>query len=324
MNYFPFHVGDYAAHTAHLEPMEDLAYRRMLDLYYLREECLPADVAAVARLVRLRSCIQDIETVLNEFFVLTDAGWAHSRCDDEIRRMREKLDASDEKDQHEKDRMQRYRERRAAMFAALRDRGIVPAYDVAMKDLQRLFDEHCNAPETPRAAPAATPATMPETPPKTPATEPATHLQREQAVSGDALATAISTNTNTNTNTNKGEEGRAPRKRDAPTMAPQRPDGVDPQVWSDWLTLRKKKNAPVTETVLSEAEKEAAKAGLALDAFLRVWCVRGSQGLCADWLKPNELGPARGQPVNKQEALEQRGQSIVDEWASEGAAYAAV
>lgn len=36
MNYFPFHVGDYAAHTAHLEPLEDLAYRRMLDAYYLR------------------------------------------------------------------------------------------------------------------------------------------------------------------------------------------------------------------------------------------------------------------------------------------------
>lgn len=309
MNYFPFHVGDYAAHTAHLEPMEDLAYRRMLDLYYLREECLPADVSAVARLIRMRSCIQDVESVLGEFFVLTEAGWAHSRCDDEIRRMRERLEASDEKDQHEKDRMQRYRERRAAMFAALRERGIVPAYDVAMKDLQRLFDEHCNAPETP-------PATSPETP--------ATHLQREQAVSGDALATAISTNTNTNTNTNKGEEGRAPRKRDAPAAIPQRPDGVDQQVWSDWLTLRKKKNAPVTETVLKEAEKEAAKAGLSLGAFLRVWCVRGSQGLSADWLKPHELGQTRGQPVNKQEALEQRGQVVVDEWASEGAEYAAV
>ena len=37
MNYFPFNVGDYSVHTAHLEPMEDLAYRRLLDQYYLRE-----------------------------------------------------------------------------------------------------------------------------------------------------------------------------------------------------------------------------------------------------------------------------------------------
>ena len=44
MNYYPFHLGDYAAHTAHLEPMEDLAYRRMLDAYYLREAPLPRAV----------------------------------------------------------------------------------------------------------------------------------------------------------------------------------------------------------------------------------------------------------------------------------------
>lgn len=91
------------------------------------------------------------------------------------------------------------------------------------------------------------------------------------------------------------EEGRAPRKRSAPALPPDCPDGVDAQVWSDWLTLRKKKNAPVTETVLSEAGKEATKAGLDLEAFLRIWCARGSQGLSADWLKPNELGTPPGQ-----------------------------
>ena len=50
MNYYPFHLGDYAAHTAHLEPMEDLAYRRMLDLYYRTEKPLPLDTAEIARL----------------------------------------------------------------------------------------------------------------------------------------------------------------------------------------------------------------------------------------------------------------------------------
>lgn len=209
MNYYPFNVGDYAAHTSHLEPLEDLAYRRMLDIYYLREEPLPASPAAVARLVRMRANLTEVEAVLDEFFKLTPSGWSHTRCDAEISRMQEKLEASDEKDQHEKDRMQRYRERRAAMFAALRERGIVPAYDVAMKDLQRLFDENCSAPATP-----------PETEPETPATPPATHLQRVQPVSGDALATAISTNTNTNTNTSiKEGEGDVPDGPAHPSMA---------------------------------------------------------------------------------------------------------
>ena len=49
MNYYPFHIGDYIAHTAHLDPIEDCAYRRLLDAYYLIEGPLPADVAACAR-----------------------------------------------------------------------------------------------------------------------------------------------------------------------------------------------------------------------------------------------------------------------------------
>lgn len=86
----------------------------------------------------------------------------------------------------------------------------------------------------------------------------------------------------------------APAPRAARTPPPTRPEGVGEQVWTDWLALRKAKKAPVTDTVLSSAKDEAAKAGLTLEAFLRVWCARGSQGLQADWLRPNErAGPAQ-------------------------------
>jgi uncharacterized protein YdaU (DUF1376 family) len=90
VNYFPFHVGDYAAHTGHLEPMEDLAYRRLLDQYYLREGPLPADIAATAKLIRMRSMQDDVESVLREFFTLTDGGWVHARCEQEIEKMKDK------------------------------------------------------------------------------------------------------------------------------------------------------------------------------------------------------------------------------------------
>ena len=194
MNYFPFHLGDYAAHTAHLEPLEDLVYRRLLDLYYLREAAPPADISEVARLIRMRSNVAEVEAVLHEFFSLSDAGWSHARCDVEIARMREKLDVSDEKHQHEKDRMQRYRERRAAIFTALRNKGVVPAYDIAMKDLQRLFDDNCNEPETQHE----------------------TDLQRVQAVSCDVLATAIPIPTPTPTPTPVTQ--RQPRKTRQPSL----------------------------------------------------------------------------------------------------------
>lgn len=84
------------------------------------------------------------------------------------------------------------------------------------------------------------------------------------------------------------EIGSAPRKRAAPP--PDRPDDVSETTWGDWLGLRRAKKAPVTETVLAGARSEASKAGLSLEQFLVVWCTRGSQGLQADWLRPEERG----------------------------------
>lgn len=90
MNFYDFHIGDYASRTAHLEPMEDLAYRRLLDLYYVREEALPKDVAETARLIRLRGQDAVIQAVLSEFFVQTEAGWEHDRCEAVIAKANEK------------------------------------------------------------------------------------------------------------------------------------------------------------------------------------------------------------------------------------------
>lgn len=91
----------------------------------------------------------------------------------------------------------------------------------------------------------------------------------------------------------KGET--APRKRAAAPAAPVavKPDDVEPQTWADFLTLRKAKRAPVTQTVVEDAKRECVKAGMTLENFLRVWCRRGSQGLEAAWLKPDERQLAR-------------------------------
>ncbi len=62
------------------------------------------------------------------------------------------------------------------------------------------------------------------------------------------------------------------------------PPDVDAGVWDDWKQLRKNKRATVTETVVEQARKEATKAGMSLNQFLKEWCLRGSQGLKAEWL----------------------------------------
>jgi uncharacterized protein YdaU (DUF1376 family) len=87
-------------------------------------------------------------------------------------------------------------------------------------------------------------------------------------------------------------------KRENATVVACPPD-VDQQIWDDWKQLRKAKKAPVTETVVKGARKEAAKANMAFSDFLSVWCARGSQGLQADWLKPDEKNLSKTGQMNQ-------------------------
>ena len=86
MNYYPFNIGDYLAHTAHLSVVEDCAYRRLIDTYYLTEKALPLDVAVLCNMVRADTEEQRIAvcTVLEEFFERTTVGWINRRCEREI------------------------------------------------------------------------------------------------------------------------------------------------------------------------------------------------------------------------------------------------
>ena len=49
MHYYTFKPKDYMSKTAFLEPMEDLAYRRMLDHCYLTEKPLPENMSDYCR-----------------------------------------------------------------------------------------------------------------------------------------------------------------------------------------------------------------------------------------------------------------------------------
>ena len=86
MNYYRHHIGDYDSHTAHLTWLEDAAYRRLLCLYYRKEQAIPVEIDQACRLVRAVSKAEReaVATVLREFFELTDGGWVNNRCDTEI------------------------------------------------------------------------------------------------------------------------------------------------------------------------------------------------------------------------------------------------
>ena len=82
MIWYKFHIGDYLTHTVHLSDAEDLAYRRLLDLYYMSEKEIPLDTESVARKIRLDLDIT--ESVLNEFFERTETGYFNNRCHVEV------------------------------------------------------------------------------------------------------------------------------------------------------------------------------------------------------------------------------------------------
>ena len=82
MHFYRFHIGDYKSATAHLSNEEDLAYRRLLDMYYDTEKPIPLETDWVARRIRVGSEV--VVTVLQDMFVETENGWIHDRCDEEI------------------------------------------------------------------------------------------------------------------------------------------------------------------------------------------------------------------------------------------------
>lgn len=203
MRYYAFHVGDYLSHTRHLSPLEDLAYRRLLDAYYLHEMPLTGTPAAIARQIGLRDHEAAVEAVLQEFFTADGTNWRMARCDAEIEKYRDQIAAG----------------RRGA---------------------SRRWGGNREGNTPPIGEPTPTPMA-------TKNQEPVTKNQK-------------------------------PKKQIAP------PDGVDAQLWADWLALRKAKKAPVSPTVMRRLDEEARKAGWPLPKVLAEMVTRNWQGFRADWV----------------------------------------
>jgi uncharacterized protein YdaU (DUF1376 family) len=91
MHYYQFHIGDYKSHTHHLSLIEDLAYRRLLDHYYLHES--PIKQRDIARQIGMRDHEQEVLTVLDEFFISAEDGFIHPRADAEINKFKEFAEA---------------------------------------------------------------------------------------------------------------------------------------------------------------------------------------------------------------------------------------
>ena len=121
-------------------------------------------------------------------------------------------------------------------------------------------------------------------------------MPRHEASDATASKTYASAMPPTPTPINKepipGGMGSAPRKR----ATAARPDDVADPVWQDFQRLRAQKRAPLTDTALAGLRREAAKAGVGLEAALAYCCEQGWQGFNAGWYADRvgaRAGPAR-------------------------------
>jgi uncharacterized protein YdaU (DUF1376 family) len=90
MHYYQFHIGDYKSHTSHLSVIEDIAYRRLLDFYYLHEK--PIKQHNIARQIGMREYEQEVLSILDEFFLSTIDGFVSPRANKEIENYHSKIE----------------------------------------------------------------------------------------------------------------------------------------------------------------------------------------------------------------------------------------
>lgn len=79
--------------------------------------------------------------------------------------------------------------------------------------------------------------------------------------------------------------------------------GVAPQVVADFRKLRQAKKAAITQTAVDGIQREATKAGMTLEAALRMCCERGWTGFKADWVTGLGAAPMASLPGGGRRAL---------------------
>ena len=244
MYFYKFHIGDYMSHTRHLSHYEDLAYRRLLDFYFLHEQ--PIKHRDAARHIGMKDHEEDVLTVLNEFFISTEDGFVNTYADKQIAEFHKHQAVS-------------------AYGAFIRDnpslKEILSKEDFIFHYLAKSIDVYIGTLRG-NDVPIIATSSVDDAP--------VTNNQKPLTTNHKERATGVAC-----------------------------PPDVDQQVWDDWKQLRKAKKAPVTETVVNSARKEAGKAGMSFSDFLTVWCARGSQGLQADWLKPEEKNLSKTGQMNQ-------------------------
>ena len=98
MHYYPKNIGDYRRDTMNLSLLEHGVYMTLIDHYVLNEEPFPLDHLDVCWSIGARTDNEKTAVclILSKFFIKTDKGYTHKRCDEEIAKYHSKSDKAKE------------------------------------------------------------------------------------------------------------------------------------------------------------------------------------------------------------------------------------
>jgi uncharacterized protein YdaU (DUF1376 family) len=98
MHYYPKNIGDYRRDTMNLSLLEHGVYTTLIDHYTLNEEPFPLDHLDVCWTIGARTDNEKTAVclILTKFFIKTDEGYRHKRCDEEISKYQAKSEKAKE------------------------------------------------------------------------------------------------------------------------------------------------------------------------------------------------------------------------------------
>ena len=96
MHYYPKNIGDYRRDTMNLSLLEHGVYTTLIDHYTLNEEPISLDHLDVCWTIGARTDNEKTAVclILSKFFIKTDEGYRHKRCDEEIAKYHAKSDTA--------------------------------------------------------------------------------------------------------------------------------------------------------------------------------------------------------------------------------------
>ncbi|SHO54384.1 hypothetical protein [Vibrio quintilis] len=118
-------------------------------------------------------------------------------------------------------------------------------------------------------------------------------------------------------NTNTKDQCIKKNKQKSPLDFSCWPEMPSEEILKDWKLVRDRNRAPITQIVINRMAKKFRDAreqfGLSVDDVLGICIERGWRGFEVQWLVNLRIGHQQA-PANRQEAIEMKNQSAIDQW----------